>query len=148
MAAAGSSEQAVLPQVPVENQRSASCCCGQLKITCNEDPVRSAICHCTDCQKRTGSVFGVQARFRRLATTVIGAAIEYTRTGDSGNKVKFHFCGICGSTLYWYPDGLLEFVLVAVGGFADNTLPVPAFSVYGDRCHSWVALPDGIEKYD
>jgi hypothetical protein len=140
-----SSAPAGVPAAGVR-QRTASCCCGQLSITCNEDPIRCAICHCTECQKRSGSVFGVQARFNRLATVVAGNATAYTRTADSGHKVTFHFCPQCGSTLYWHLENICDFVIIAVGNFADASFPAPVFSVYGDRCHKWVMLPGDIEQ--
>ena len=41
--------------------RRASCSCGQLQLTVRGDPVLVAACHCLECQRRTGSAFGVQA---------------------------------------------------------------------------------------
>ena len=51
--------------------REAQCSCGQLRLTCEGEPVRISICHCLDCQRRTGSVFGTQARFPRGQVTRI-----------------------------------------------------------------------------
>ena len=50
------------------NTRTASCSCGQLTATTTEDPIRVGICHCLACQRRTGSVFGAQARFPAIAS--------------------------------------------------------------------------------
>ncbi len=44
------------------NDPVASCCCGALRALPSTPPVRVSMCHCTACQRRTGSVFGVQAR--------------------------------------------------------------------------------------
>src|SRR5271165_6507415 len=41
----------------------AACSCGQLRLICQGDPVRVSMCHCFECQRRTGSTFGVQAWF-------------------------------------------------------------------------------------
>ena len=43
-------------------ERTASCSCGQLRLACEGEPVRISICHCLECQKRTCSVFAMQAR--------------------------------------------------------------------------------------
>gem|GEM_PF-2370499 len=43
--------------------RAASCTCGRLRSVCSEDPVRVSVCHCRACRQRTGSAFGVQARY-------------------------------------------------------------------------------------
>ena len=117
--------------------RVASCSCGQLRLTCEGEPVRISICHCLECQKRTGNVFATQARFSREHVTIAGRAAQWTRAGDSGGKCTFSFCPVCGSTVYWEPAGLPDFVSVAVGAFADPSFPPPRVSVYQERQHPW-----------
>jgi hypothetical protein len=80
--------------------RMASCSCGQLRITCEGEPLRISICHCLECQKRTGSVFAVQARFSRQRVKIEGRASHWTRVGDSGGAATFGFCPVCASTVY------------------------------------------------
>ena len=117
--------------------RVASCSCGQLRLICEGEPARVSICHCLECQKRTGSVFGAQARFPREAVTIEGRATQWTRLGDSGQPTTFSFCPVCGSTVYWEPAGTPGFVSVAVGMFADPSFPPPHVSVYEERQHEW-----------
>jgi len=106
------------------------------------------MCHCLACQQRTGSVFGVQARFPREAVTITGRTSEFERVGDSGNRATFHFCPSCGSTVYWHMEGLPDFVAVAVGAFADPGFPPPTVSVYEERRHAWAAAPANAEHLD
>ncbi len=80
--------------------RRASCSCGQLSVACEGEPVRISMCHCFACQRRTGSAYGVQARFPRDQVEIKGRATEFARVADSGNKVTFSFCPACGSTVY------------------------------------------------
>ena len=81
--------------------RTASCSCGQLRLTCEGEPVRISICHCLECQKRTGSVFATQARFARERVAIEGRATQWTRRGDSGQSATFNSCPVCASTVYW-----------------------------------------------
>lgn len=121
--------------------RHAACACGRIRLDCVGDPVRVSVCHCLACQQRTGSVFGAQARFRRdQVLTAEGVATRFTRTGDSGATITFHFCPACGSTVYWEVPALPDFVVIAVGAFADPAFPAPTVSVYEDRQHPWAAL--------
>lgn len=119
--------------------RRASCSCGQLGVACEGEPVRISMCHCLACQQRTGSVFGVQARFRREQVQVEGRASEFVRIGDEGNEITFRFCPVCGSTVWWVLDGEPDLVAVAVGGFADPGFPAPTRSVYEQRRHPWTS---------
>ena len=121
--------------------------CGQLSARVTGQPVRVSICHCLACQRRTGSVFGQQARFRREEVTVAGRSTEYVRVGDEGTRARFHFCPDCGSTVFYEPEALPDFIAIPVGAFADPTFPAPTVSVYEDRMHAWVVPPPDAEHW-
>lgn len=123
----------------------ASCSCGQLRAEVTGEPVRNSICHCLACQRRTGSVFGQQARFRREDVSISGTSTEYVRVGDEGSRTRFHFCPTCGATVYYEPGGSDEYVAIPVGAFADPTFPAPTVSVYEERMHSWIVPPPDAE---
>lgn len=129
------------------DSRTASCSCGKLKVTVSGDPVRVSICHCLSCQQRTGSIFGVQARFPRENFSVEGDSTEYRRQADSGNFITFHFCPSCGATVYYFLEGFPEVIAVPVGAFTDPDFPAPWASVYESRMHSWAGIPVDIEHH-
>ena len=129
--------------------REAHCCCGQLRLTCEGEPVRIAICHCIECQRRTGSVFGTAARFPRAQVTKIeGRSSTFERVADSGNLLTFHFCPDCGTTVYWELARSPDVIAVAVGTFADPAFPAPRHSVYERWHHDWVDIGLPLEHLD
>jgi hypothetical protein len=129
------------------SSRTASCCCGQLRIEVQGEPLGTGICHCLVCQKRTGSVFATLACFA-APYRVTGTASEYARSVEGG-RVVFHFCPTCGSTVFHTEDrSAAERVDVAVGAFADPSFPPPLDSVYDSRRHAWVQLPAGVIRYE
>ena len=105
---------------------------------CDGEPVRVSMCHCLACQKRSGSVFAVTARWPAERVTFEGRANEWQRTGDEGSTATFRFCPTCGATVYWDSDGIPGMIAVAAGAFADPAFPPPTVSVYGSRRHPWV----------
>jgi hypothetical protein len=121
----------------------ASCSCGQLYLDVEGEPVRVSVCHCLACQQRTGSAFGAQVRFPRdQVDGPHGSSTAFTRAGDSGGEVTFHFCPICGTTLYWLIAP--NFITVTLGAFADPKVPwSPKHSVYEERAHPWSRVPNG-----
>ncbi len=125
--------------------RLASCSCGQLTARVVGEPVRISICHCLACQRRTGSVFGEQARFPRENVSVSGPSTEYVRVCDEGSRVQFHFCPACGSTVFYELEGLEDVLAIPVGSFADPGFPAPRVSVYEERMHGWVVPPPDAE---
>ena len=118
--------------------RKAACSCGQLQLACEGEPVRVSSCHCLECQRRTGGVFGTQARFPRTNVRISGNSTKFTRTADSGNSLTFHFCPQCGSTAYWEMQAFPDLFAVAVGCFADPAFPQPRVSVWEVTRHDWV----------
>ena len=128
--------------------RLATCSCGTLRIVTRGDPVRISICHCKACQRRTGNVFGAQARFTGDQVEISGDSSEYIRTADSGNNIILNFCADCGATVYYRLEADPDIVAVPVGAFADPDFPEPTISVYTTRRHHWVSLPENIKTHD
>jgi hypothetical protein len=126
--------------------RIASCSCGQLQAQVATEPLRVSVCHCLACQRRTGSVFGAQARFAREAVSISGTSTEFVRIGDEGTEATFRFCPNCGATVYYTMSGMEDAVAIPVGAFADPSFPAPTFSVYEERMHAWVHMPGEIER--
>ena len=129
--------------------RIATCRCGQLRATCTGEPIRVSVCHCLACQKRSGSAFAVQARWPDERVALVGPFSEWSQAGDSGALATFRFCATCGATVTYVSAGMPGVTAIAVGAFADPNFPAPAFSVYEERKHSWVAISgDDIEHMD
>jgi hypothetical protein len=84
---------------------TGQCHCGAIAYEAEVDPTALGICHCTDCQRLTGSAYRVTAaapaatfRLKR------GAPRFYIKTGDSGAKRRHAFCGDCGGPIYAAAD--------------------------------------------
>ena len=125
----------------------ARCECGAVEVVVTGEPTAVVVCHCLDCQKRSGSVFGIGAYFPKSQVTISGKTTAFTRPTDEGRRFTHHFCPSCGSTLYWitekHPDG----VGVAVGNFADPGFGGPDRSVWEQSRHDWVVMPDDVQHF-
>ncbi|MEM7470247.1 MAG: GFA family protein [Pseudomonadota bacterium] len=119
-------------------KREATCTCGALRVICCDDPELVSLCHCTECQKRTGAPFGIAAFFLRESVKVLGEYKSYERSSDSSYKVTFHFCPVCGSNVLWEPARKPEFIAVAAGSFGDKHFQKPGQEVYVESRHSRV----------
>ncbi|HEY7731968.1 MAG TPA: GFA family protein [Gaiellaceae bacterium] len=128
--------------------RRAACSCGQLGLVAEGEPIRISVCHCLACQRRTGSTFGMQARFPMDRVRVDGRSTEYVRVSDDGDSRRYHFCPECGATVYYFLDGVPDAIAVPVGAFADPAFPPPRISIYESRRHGWVVVPEDIEHHD
>jgi hypothetical protein len=95
-------------------------------------------CHCLDCQRRTGSIFGVGAYFRQEQVDPKGSSKVFVRDGQDGRKLRIHFCPECGNSVYWEPEFLSGHIGVAVGAFADPNFPPPSTSAWEQSRHPWL----------
>ena len=78
-----------------------SCHCGNITFKADIDPGNVVVCHCTDCQTLTGSVFRVVVRVpRENVEWGGGKPKKYVKTAESGNKRAQAFCPECGTPLY------------------------------------------------
>ncbi len=130
--------------------RHAACSCGQLRLEADGDPGRVSMCHCLACQRRTGSAFGIQARFAADRVRITGSYRDYARVSDEEDRLVhvFHFCPECGATVFSTEPDAPDVVAVPVGAFADPSFPAPAVSIYESRRHPWVGLPAAREHHD
>lgn len=133
----------------MEITRIARCACGRLSAECRGEPVRVSVCHCLDCQRRSGSSFAAQARWPNAQVRLSGEANAWSRTGDSGTTLTFQFCPSCGGTIAYASDGLPGLTAIPLGAFAEPGFPPPEYSVYETRKHAWVAITgDSVAHHD
>jgi hypothetical protein len=129
----------------------ASCRCGQLRVACGGEPVRVSVCHCLDCQRRSGSAFAAQARWPDDQVRMSGDYKTWQRVADSGHVASYRFCAECGSTVSYVIEGWPGVIAVPMGAFAGRDmpadLPAPGFSVYEHRKHAWVEILGGGIKH-
>src|SRR3954468_21249249 len=80
---------------------TGGCHCGHITFEAEIDPGTIRVCHCTDCQKLTGTAF--RATIPSLPGTFVlksGTPKTYIKTAESGNKRAHAFCPDCGTPLY------------------------------------------------
>ncbi|HTQ01208.1 MAG TPA: GFA family protein [Casimicrobiaceae bacterium] len=77
------------------------CHCGAIRYEAEVDPARAQACHCTDCQRLSGSPFRVSIPAPRESFVLLsGDPRIYVKTADSGNRRAQAFCAGCGSPIY------------------------------------------------
>ncbi|MGB1322537.1 MAG: GFA family protein [Vibrio gallaecicus] len=131
-----------------ETTRYCECRCGAVSLICRGEPQQTSVCHCYECQKRTGSVFGVQARFSSNQVSLSGDVTSFSRISDTGNQVHYQFCPKCGTTMLLQSSAMAESLVVPLGLFKEQDFPSPSFSVYEERKHGWVKFNSQMDHYN
>jgi len=127
--------------------RQASCQCGGFTATVAAEPAIVVMCHCTQCQRRSGVPLTVNTYFKKNDVKLAGDYRIFERPAPEGRKVYNYFCPTCGTTLGWRGDVRPDVFGVAAGCFADKSLPTPSVSIWEETMHPWVKLPGGMQHF-
>jgi hypothetical protein len=129
--------------------REGGCQCGTVRYEVAGDPIMVGVCHCSDCQRQSGSAFGMSFIVAREAFRLLRGKVKtFTRKADGGRAATCTFCPECGTQIYQEPDFLKDMVSVKPGTFDDTSFLRPTFQVWVGRKHSWVSLPVDIPTFE
>ena len=121
-------------------QVTASCLCGDIRVTASGEPYRVGLCHCFDCRKHHGALFFAAAMFPEDAVTI---------SGDTNHFKGRHFCPRCGSSMFNRVDDEVELHLGALdeqphgrhaGGVGQRLLDrfEPTYECWAIRREAWL----------
>jgi hypothetical protein len=128
-------------------QHRAACQCGAFTITASAEPDYVAVCNCIQCQRRTGSPFGVGAYFKKTVLTLDGPYSLWQRDAPEGRKLVNHFCTSCGTNVGWTLDLRPDHMGVALGCL-ETAVGEPSRVVWLAEKHDWVRFPDHWERFE
>ena len=123
----------------MDDVREGGCLCGAVRYSISGEPLVTAVCHCTHCQKQGGSAFSVVAVVADAQYSQTGETRVYGDRGESGKAVQRHFCGECGSPIVSLVEAMPGLTIVKAGTLDDPKALKPAQEVW---CGSaWDAVP-------
>ncbi len=128
-------------------QMTGGCLCGQVRYSANAEPMFTGVCHCTTCQKQTGSAFNVVVAIPQAALSIQGSAKTHSHVGDSGQQVVARFCPNCGTTITSEPAAMPGASILRVGTLDDTSWVKPTMEIYCDSKQSWVQLGGGLQSF-
>lgn len=124
------------------------CLCGAVRFKVKDAPVRTIVCHCTFCQRRTGSAFGFMPYFKQEDVEITGALKSYEHRSDESHRaLRIEFCPDCGTTVSMIPEVFAGMRGIAGGTFDDRSWIKVDRQVWMRSAHPWVALPSGVERF-
>jgi hypothetical protein len=118
------------------------CLCGEIRYRIEGEPAAAMVCHCTHCQKQSGSAFSTIMGVPDACVEVTGTPAAYRDRGESGRVVERLFCGACGSPLFTKAEGSPGLLWVKVGTLDDSASFKPAAHIWARSRQHWVELGD------
>lgn len=129
-----------------ETLLTGACQCGAVRYSINADVYRLNVCHCRDCQRQSGSAFGMSlvidpAGFQLEA----GALKEFKTISDSGREKTCAFCPECGVRIYNRTSALMS---IKAGTLNDTSNLNPHAHYWTKRRQPWIFLPDDVACFE
>ena len=123
------------------------CHCGAVAFEAEVDPNTARICHCTDCQSSSGSLFRANIVAQDGTFRLVkGTPKAYVKTAESGNKRAQAFCENCGSGLYSkHPVDPTGYVL-RIGAIAERASFRPSRQIWCRSMVPWGAEVPGLAR--
>lgn len=126
---------------------TGGCQCGGVRYTVTAEPVRLVACHCKECQRQSGSAFGMSMLVKEDSLKVTGETKRFTRIADSGNANTGVFCPTCGVRIYHIPGHIKGLLTLKPGTLDDTSWLRPSQFVWLKSAQGWVPVPDGVEPH-
>jgi hypothetical protein len=117
---------------------TGGCLCRRVRWEASGEPAFTGACHCRNCQRYTGSAFGVFAAFPADSVTIDGELRTFEDTGESGRPVYRRFCPNCGSGVATELDTAPGVIALLAGTFDDPSAFKPGMELYWDSAQPWV----------
>jgi hypothetical protein len=127
---------------------TGSCLCGAVRFALTELPQHAGYCHCTRCQRRTGTSSSAQARIDGRSFRLLAGAesVRGWRHPDGGFEKCF--CATCGSHLFSRSrDGTQ--MSIRMSAFDEDPGVRPQWRTFIAYAAPWEPIPDdGLERFD
>lgn len=127
--------------------RTGGCLCGAVRYEIKGEPMMTAVCHCTHCQRQSGGVFSTNLGIPESAYVQTGDTKVYEDTGDSSQPVLRYFCPNCGSPILSTIAAMPGMVMVKAGTLDDMSGLTPGVEIYTDHAASWMAPIPGARRF-
>jgi hypothetical protein len=127
---------------------TGGCGCGSVRFEVTEPLVHAGYCHCTRCQRRSGTGASVNARAANGSFRILSGAesLRVWAPHDGYNKV---FCGQCGSAVYSHSPADPTIISVRLGAFDNDPGVRPQYRQYVAYAAVWEPIPDdGLPRFD
>jgi hypothetical protein len=137
-----------MPRAPAPaDPLQGGCLCGAVRFEISAPFVSAGYCHCTHCQRRTGTASSANGRVPQEGFTLLQGASELRSYKPPDGRPKV-FCGSCGSALFSGDPFSDAEVAVRLGTLDRDPGIRPQYRQFVDSATSWEAIPDdGLRRY-
>lgn len=133
----------------VPTYASGQCDCGAVRYALLSEPIFTHCCHCTWCQRETGSAFAVNTMIETARVRTEGRAPALIMTPSaSGKGQKIARCSACQVAVWSHYATLdTKLAFIRVGTLDDPSRAPPDVHIFTSTKQPWVVIPEGAENF-
>jgi hypothetical protein len=120
---------------------TGGCGCGAVRFELDAPPLVAVYCHCTRCQRRSGTNAGASARVDPASFRLV-AGEEQLRAWQADGGLEKVFCGACGSGVLARRGDDGAVLVVRMGAFDGDPGVRPSAHQYTNYAAPWQPIPD------
>lgn len=126
------------------------CTCGAVRYRLTDRPLFTHCCHCTWCQRETGSAFALNAMIETDRVDLLAGAPEEIVTPSASGKGQIILrCPSCHVALWsHYAGSGRRIAFVRVGTLEDPAACPPDVHIFTATRLPWVQIPEGARVYE
>jgi hypothetical protein len=125
------------------------CLCEAIHFRVTQEPLTIYACHCTDCQKRSGSAFGLSMWVNRSSIQVTkGEVTLHESVNAEGKPRRAKICGQCGVRMWSEPPKYPDYAVMRPGILDDRSWVRPIAHIWTRSAQPWFVFPEGVPKYE
>ena len=127
---------------------SGHCLCGSVSFEFSAEPEFPHCCHCDDCCRASGSVYGSFVYVSAESLKVTGEMHSYRPQNDQSSTMTKYFCPSCGSHIIGTNSKTPERRAVWVGVINAASWFKPEVYFYASKKLPHAAVDPGVETFD
>lgn len=128
---------------------TGSCACGSLRYRLTREPMFTHCCHCTQCQKLTGSAFVLNTIIENDSIKILSGAVMVTNgPSESGKPHEIYRCAVCHNAVWSDYGGRPNYRFVRVGTLDEPGLVKPDAHIFVRSKLDWVVIPQNQKAFE
>ena len=128
---------------------TGSCLCGSVRYRTAAQPTMTAVCHCENCQRQSGTAMAIVVGVPAGSIAFEGEdnLATFADRGTSGKAVNRRFCSKCGSPIVSLVEMMPDLHFIKAGTLDDKSWLQPTMHLWCDSAQPWFRIPEGMTRF-
>ena len=124
------------------------CQCRAVRYDLKTDATVIYACHCRECQRQSGSAFGLSMPVPTARLTLTGELGSWERATGSSGRTRCSFCVVCGTRIHHVSLARPDWTTIKAGTLDDTSGLIPRVHIWTRSKQAWVMLDPTVPAFE